>query len=223
VSTTPAQYIEPTRTGFRIAVLVFAAILVLEAVWLLAPAFTLLAGRPVSANAAPRTGTCDAARLAFVRGDLWTECALAQDPFQPSQQAGAPALARAAAERAAALAPHNAMAWLIIASSDSRFDWLNPRVMASLKMSYYTGSNEPALIPWRLRVVAGSDALADDDLQQLIRHEIRTIITHRPELKPAISAAYRDASAAGKRLLESAVSEVDPNLVAPLRAGVPLR
>jgi len=207
--------------------LVFAAVLGLAGVWLLAPAFTRLAGRSVSVDGAtspaPRTTACGAARLAFVRGDLWTECALAQNPLGASLQTGALEQARVAAERAAALAPHNAMAWLILARLYSRLDSLNRRATALLKMSYYTGSNEPALIPWRLRVVAQSDALADEELQQLVRHEIRTIITHRPELKPAISAAYRDAPANGKRFLESAVSEVDPNLVGSLRAGAPLR
>ena len=216
MSTAPAQYMEPSRQRFRLAALAFAAVLALEAVWVLTPEITLLAGRG-------RANACLAARLALVRGDLWNECALAEQPFRTGLPANTLVRLRGEAERAAFFAPHNGMTWLVLANLDSHFDWLTHRAAAALKMSFYTGPNEASLIPNRLLVAVRFGALADDEVKLLVRHEVRTIITRRPEFKPSISSAYGDAPPEGKRFLESAVGEVDPNFLPVLRSGTELR
>ena len=123
--------------------------------------------------------------------------------------------AREVAHRALTLAPYDARVWLVLAGIDSR---LGQKFAASLRMSYYTGANEAKLIPWRLHLAVNSQALAERDFQELVRHEIRTIITRKPELKPAILAAYRDASPTGRQFLEETLEESDPTLLATLRA-----
>ena len=61
---------------------------------------------------------------------------------------------------------------------------------AALRMSYYTGANEVELIPLRLHLAVNSQALAEKDFQELVRHDIRTIVTRKPELKPAILTLF---------------------------------
>jgi hypothetical protein len=45
----------------------------------------------------------------------------------------------------------------------------------------------------------------------------------KPELKPLIAAAYRNALPEGRRFIESQVGELDPGLLASLRAMNPSR
>jgi hypothetical protein len=84
-------------------------------------------------------------------------------------------------------------------------------------MSYYTAPNEIALIPLRIVIATRSDAITDADLQVLVGGEIRTIITRKPESKPLILAAYRNALPQGKRFIEEAVGEFDPALLTAIR------
>ena len=84
-------------------------------------------------------------------------------------------------------------------------------------MSYLTGANKTDLIPLRLQLALRSNAIADKQLQQLVYHEIGTIVTRKPELKPAILAAYRDALPIGQQFLEETLQELDPVLYATLR------
>src|ERR1700686_2938936 len=110
MSSSPIPHLEPSRTGFRLGLLAFAVIVGLGSVWVLAAEFTHFAGHPIANDAsppapAPRTTACVAARLAFVRGDLWTECALMiADPFRTKvttgQESDSLGQARGAAERA---------------------------------------------------------------------------------------------------------------------------
>jgi hypothetical protein len=202
---------EPSQQPLRLAALAFAAVLALQAVWVLTPQVTLLAG-------GGRANACMAARLAFMRGDLWNECALAEQPFRAGLPSGTLERLRGEAERAAFFAPHNGMPWLILANLDSHLDGLTRRAAAALKMSFYTGPNEASLIPNRLLVAVRFEALADDEVKLLVRHEVGTIITRRPELKPSIAAAYDDAPPEGKRFLESVVGEVEPNFLPVLRS-----
>jgi hypothetical protein len=58
-----------------------------------------------------------------------------------------------------------------------------------------------------------SVALGDSDFQQLVRHDIRTIVTRKPELKPAIVAAYRDTAPIGRQFIEDTLEEIDPTLL----------
>jgi hypothetical protein len=222
------------KTGlFRGTVLVFALLLGCLAMWILAaegfrPA---LPGFPVNlqAVAAAATNRNEATRAAsfgIIRGDLWAECALTYlDMFWSGDRDSASAQipqtiehAREAADRALTYAPHDSRIWLVLASIDSRLDWLNRNMAAELRMSYYTGANETDLIALRVLLAVRSDALADKDFQQLVGHDLRTIVTRKPGLKPAILAAYRDALPIGQQFLEETLAEIDPALLARLKS-----
>ena len=151
-----------------------------------------------------------AARLAAVRGDLWADYAAASSEGLQNDIAGdlsptttdAVAGARVAADRAVRLAPHDARMWLLIAAIDARLDWFNRRVEAPLKMSYYTGTSDPALMGLRLLVAARLEAISDPDLQLLVSGRTRTIVRSIPVLRPAIVAGlsrYAGAGAAVRR------------------------
>ena len=84
-------------------------------------------------------------------------------------------------------------------------------------MSYYAGPNELSLMPLRIKIATQSTAITDPELQILVGAEIRTIITRKPDLKPVIVAAYRNALPEGRRLIETQVRELDPGLLSSLR------
>jgi hypothetical protein len=220
------------RRSFRATLLCFAVVLACLATWILIPEFNRpsVPGFPTDAAAAAglaadRDAAISAASMGFIRGDLWAEAALTYlDLFWSEDQRQARAQTAeigeqggAVANRALSYAPHDARIWLVLASLDRRFDSLNHRAAAALRMSYYTGSNEIDLIPVRLLLAVRSDALGGEEFQEFLRHDIRTIVTRRPELKPAIAAAYRDALPAAQRFLEKVLEEVDPSLLASLR------
>jgi hypothetical protein len=86
-------------------------------------------------------------------------------------------------------------------------------------MSYYTGPNEPHLIPLRLLTATHSNALTDSDLQQLVQRDVRMSLTRWPELRPALAAVYEGAEPDGRRFLEGAVTETDPTFLQTMRAN----
>jgi hypothetical protein len=177
-------------------VLAFAAILGAQAAWI------LVAG---AAAALPGGGACLAASLARWRGDFWAACA------QAGGREGTDA-----AEHAVRLAPHEAGAWLVLARNPP------PGANAAdcLKMSYYTGPNTADLMAQRLPVSVEPAMLGDDDIRQLMRHDIAGIVSRHQPLQPAIVAAHRQASPEGRRAIEAAVGEVDTILLGALRAGI---
>jgi hypothetical protein len=219
----------PNHGLFRGTVLVFAFVLGCQAAWILVAEFfrpphsDFFATQQTAAVAATdQNGAALAASIGLIRGDLWSEVALTYlDRFLTDNRYSTNAQieqAREVADRALAIAPHNAGVWLVLASINSRFDWLNHKAAAALRMSYYTGANETELIPLRLLLAVRSVALGDSDFQQLMRHDIRTVITRKPELKPAIVAAYRDAAPIGRQLIEDTLEEIDLPLLARLRS-----
>jgi hypothetical protein len=161
-----------------------------------------------------------------VRGDLWTDAAIALSSGVASNIAGVstPQMmeptdqARSIAERAARLSPHDSRIWLLLATLDSRLNRTPREIANQLKMSYYTGPNELALTPLRIRIATRSTAITDADLQILVAQEIRTIILHHQDQKPSILAAYRDASPEGKQFIEATVGDLDKSLLATIRA-----
>jgi hypothetical protein len=219
--------IEPAANVLRLLTCIFAWGLGFAAVWILSvelirpslPVFPNDAAT-TEAAAAHRNAAGVAARIGLLQGSLWTAYAMTLAPGEFTDK-GASSLAaldstRTAAVRAAELTPHDARAWLLIAEVDSR--GLEHNAAGPLKMSYYTGPNELPLIPMRIKIATGTDAITDSELQILVGGEIRKIITRRPDLKPLIIAAYRSALPEGKRFIESQVSELDPALLASIRA-----
>jgi hypothetical protein len=226
----------PTPIWFRRAILILAAVLGLQALWILAAEITrpVLPSIAVSENVETETWSRSrnaaslSALFGMVRGDLWADYALTYADFLWSEKperadtdtSKAIALAHDAAERALRFAPHDAKAWLLLAGLYSRFDWLNGKSAASLRMSYYTATNEIELFPLRVRLAAQSDStLADIELRTFVQRDIRIIVTREPELKPAILIAYRDALPAGRQFIERTLGELDPALVVWLRSG----
>jgi hypothetical protein len=227
-----------SRTGFRVGAAVLGVLLAFEALWILsAEAFRpRLASFPAAAAAAAvapseRDKAELAAKIGLVRGDLWADYAMTLMPQLPQEIArgGAVAsshpaeVARAAAEKAASLAPHDSRIWLLLAAVASEIDRRARESDGALKMSYYTGPNELALMPLRLSIAARSNAIGDADLQLLVGQEIRTILTRKPELKPWILVAHRNASPAGKAFFESTVGALDPVLLTAMRTASPAK
>ena len=214
---------------FRGAVLLFAFVLGCQAIWILTAEFfrpsriqfpaTAQAATTASAN---RNAAAWAALFGVVRGDLWAECAITYlDVLEHNQQRGDGGpddktlkRARDVDTRALTLAPYDARVWLVLAGINSR---LGKNTAAALRMSYYTGANEVELIPMRLHLAVNSQALVEKDFQQLVRHDIRAIVTRKPELEPVILEAYRDALPTGRSFLEETLKEIDPTLILMLQ------
>ena len=215
---------------FRARVLIFALVLACFAVWILAaefsrpPALAFPTDPETAADAsAHRSDAHLAAQLGMLRGDLWADDALTySDVLRPDEKNNvakdsiAIEQARTIAERALAFAPHDARIWLVLASIDSRFDGLNGKASAALRNSYYTGANETALIPIRLLLSLSLPVISDTDFQQLVRHDLRTIVLRKPEMKFAIVNAYQFALPDGKQFTLDALKELDPNLLSKL-------
>jgi len=49
--------------------------------------------------------------------------------------------------------------------------------------------------------------------------ELRLIVTHEQYLKPAIVAAYKNATPSGRRFIEAVVGDLDRGLMATIRAN----
>ena len=163
-----------------------------------------------------------AARLALNRGDLWRDQALllaaparkAADGDTGARQRLADA--RGAAMRAVRSAPHDARAWLLLSmlqdeeGADARLK------LEALKMSYYTGSSDRALLGWRLRRVLAARAMDDADLRTMAEEDIR-VAARDPQFQPLLITAYQTASLAGRRLVEETVSALNPDLLAKMK------
>jgi hypothetical protein len=219
---------------FRLLVCGFAVLLVVQAAWLvpvevLRPTLPYFPTDQVAGQTAKskRSLAAVAARLGVVRGDLWADDAISLSAELVGEFLGfdgAPgpqtlADAERAALRTAQLSPHDARAWLLLAAAASRPDQVDRDVVAPLKMSYYTGGDEAALMPLRIRLATRSDVIKDSDLQVLVEQDLRAIALRMPELKPAIVAAYRDAVPSAKRLIETSLDKLDPAFLTMLRAA----
>lgn len=212
----------------RTAIFTFAMVLGLQAAWILATELSRRATIIDPASVEEGTGDSPyqiaasrAARFGLVRGDLWAESALSFVNLSPTGFSSTVDLSRSEivenvrtkATQALRYSPHDARIWLVLATLDSQSSARDSRVAASLRMSYYTGANEIELIPLRLLVLARSDALTNDDLKQLVYHDIRNVITRAPQLKYTIITAYREASPVGRQLLNQILAELDPTLL----------
>ncbi|WGS18301.1 hypothetical protein [Bradyrhizobium sp. ISRA463] len=119
--------------------------------------------------------------------------------------------------RTLSISPYNPELWLALALLQAQRDPHDPVVFEALKMTYFTAPNDTRLVPVRLDVAGRFDMLADPDIKDLARSDIRLIMTHRPELKPAIVSAFRRASDRGKAFLQEAVQSIDPAFAQTLR------
>jgi hypothetical protein len=219
----------------RLALLSFGIFLGLCAFWLLFP--ELLRHKTTglrydrnsaAAAAAYQSGALEAARIGLIRGDLWAEAAFTDssllwlDRSAASDRATAARLARTRsyAETALELAPINGAAWLFLAALPARSSDGSDgdRTAALLEMSYFTAPNDLHLARLRIELAARSGAIADKDIQEFIKSDIRKILTYRPEQKSAIVAAYRSAWPQNQPILETLATDVDPVFGQSLRA-----
>jgi hypothetical protein len=213
---------------FRHLMLVFAVALGVQSAWVILPE-SISAGAihlPPDEQAAAgarlqRVRARWAASLGFLRGDLWADSAVTYaDLIFARNPDGTQQAARSVTERALAYAPHRSDVWLLFALLSYRFDWGQLRLADALKMSYYTGANESELVPLRIFVSVSSPALDDNELQEMVRRDIRMILTGQPDLKPVLVGAYKNASTTNKRFMENVISEIDQQFLAYIRDSV---
>lgn len=219
---------------FRGAMLILAFVLGCQAFWILAAEFYYRSpvGFPTSSQSAEvaianRNDAHLAALIGYVRGDLWADDVLTYPSAYQlhekdnSSTNNSPPIEeiRDIAERALLFAPHESQIWLVLANIDSRFDWLNKKASNDLRMSYYTGANEPELIPLRLSLAVSFSDISDTDFQQFVRHDIRIIVSRKPELKYAIQDAYRYALPDGRKFIENTLDDMDPTLLSNIRSN----
>ncbi len=108
------------------------------------------------------------------------------------------------------MAPPDARIWLVLAGLDFIVDKNSSKGADALKLSYYTGPNEIALMPLRVLIAVGSNAISDDEVRSLVPMDIQIMAGQRPDLKPAIAMAYSHASPNGREVIESALKGIDP-------------
>jgi hypothetical protein len=216
---------------FRIYISIFGLLLAAFSLWIVlpdlsSPNITTLPVSPEGAAAAAshRGEALWAARAAVVRGDLWAEAAFtyANLEWLDSAQPLGEALdqAKASATRAVSLMPWNSGVWLMLADLSSRYRWQTPSPTECLKMSYYTGPHEEALIPLRLMVAGRLDPSADAVLADLFRRELETVMMDRTALRPAIVAAYEQATSQAQHLIEDVATHTDPAFSQTLRPEI---
>jgi hypothetical protein len=218
----------PSHNAFRLAMLVLAALLGVQCVWLLLTELSrpgidrLPTDAPAAADGAKqRNDAIWAARSGAIRGELWAESAFTYADLLWAGPAAGPAettaleQARAALDKGLGYAPHLADAWLLLAGLEERQPHKSDPTEA-LKMSYYTGPSERSLIALRLLVATRLDALDDIEIQQFIRRDLRFILAQQQ--KSVVAEAYAGGSPAGKRFIEQAVGEIDPAYLGYLRS-----
>lgn len=165
------------------------------------------------------------AELAAVRGDLWAAAAFADASMLWTDQAleldaSDDRTARVSKNLLKTLhyAPHRGDAWLMLAATCERLRLTTCQVGTLLKMSYYTAPGQVGLLPVRLEQSLRSNHISDDDeLADLVRRDIRSVLAGSADRRSILIQAYRSASPAGKRLVEQTVTPVDPGYLKLLR------
>jgi hypothetical protein len=222
----------PAHLGLRLAAFLFAALLGLQCVWLLAaelirPNIDRLPTDMASATSAAkrRDAAAVAASIGAVRGDLWAESAYTfADLLWPERPAGADSNASALLQRARnnldraiVWGPQQSGAWLLLAALGQQFRLTGTAPVETLKMSYYTGPSERSLIPLRLQVAVRGDKFDDFEIRQFVTRDLRLLLAHNQI--SAIADAYKAASPAGKSFVEQAIKDIDPSALVKLRTA----
>jgi hypothetical protein len=115
------------------------------------------------------------------------------------------------------ITPCDAELWLALALLQAQRDPRDPVVTEALKMSYFTAPNDARLMPVRLDMATLSDALAYPDVKELVRGDVRLMVTRQPDMRGAVVLAYRRASTLGKAFLEESIQSIDPRFLSTLR------
>jgi hypothetical protein len=166
------------------------------------------------------------AAIAGVRGDLWAESAFSgavmartDRTFEIEVSTARDTMMATSLFKTLHYAPHRGDAWLMLAAICERLKLRPCNKNALLKMSYYTAPDQAGLLPLRLGLVLrANDVSSDDELADMAQRDIRFVLTRFVDLRPALIAAYRAASPAGRRLVEQTVIPIDPGYLTMLRA-----
>jgi hypothetical protein len=223
-----------TDRGIRIGLLAFASILAMQAIWIIPAEYyhqhrIPLPTDPEASNIASQEqeNANQAAALAMFRGDLWAESAFTHSDLlwkEPATVSAANENVRKETqidiEYALRYAPSRGDVWLMLAAMADRYNWRNYQPNSLLKMSYFTAPSDLSLFPLRIKVSLRANAIQDPDIQDMIRHDIRVVVTKLPKLKPALATAYRSSSVEGKAFLDRTISEIDPAYLAVMRTGL---
>jgi hypothetical protein len=229
--------VRDAAANVRVFVGVLAALLGILALWILigeltSPRLSYFPSSPDEASAmyTVRGSAITAAEVGMIRGDLWTVAAISRaapllfgatgSSRQQAPQADVESM-QAIADRAARLSPHDSRIWLVLAGLEFSGGENNPKGIEALKLSYYTGPNEISLMPLRLLLAVRSSAIFDEEVQSLVLLDIQRIIMQRPDLKPAIVLAYKNALPKGREIIEAALKKADPSFLATI--AVPQR
>jgi hypothetical protein len=204
---------------------IFAGILGLFAVWICAAEITRptlpffpsggAEGKGLSSHAAAAAAV---AIIGWPRGDLWVDNAMVENSAlladiqngSGTDNSGESFLRTA--ERAAALAPSDARAWVILAALSEESPTTATKALAQLKMSYYTSPYNEALFPIRIQIAARSTAGADEELHSYLKYELGTVVSKKPAYKLSVASAYKMSTPAGQQLLESLFKELNLSL-----------
>ena len=221
-----------THVKFRISILLLAALLGLQSIWLLSSELSRadIVGLPTKASAATvvakeRDRAAWAAAIGAIRGELWAQSAFtyADLMFGETEESADVvrklALARVSLEHALNEAPAEPAVWLLRAGLGLRHPSLRFDIAEALKMSYYTGPSERDLIPLRLRLAALSGTISDVELLPSIRRDLRLLLAQKQQ--SAIADAYGAASPSGKRFIEQILGDIDRAAVELLRTSAP--
>jgi hypothetical protein len=171
---------------------------------------------------APSESQVASARLASTlmpfRSDLRAEYALAlAGQTLNSKQTVPSEPAQDAVRSSLKIGPHDSLMWLVLALLQTKANASDPRIAESLKMSYLTGQNRADLIPTRLGSVTSGNSLADTDLAELARSDVRAILTHLPDQRQALVSNYTRASQAGRKFLQESIATIDPKYLDSLK------
>lgn len=220
----PAQ--SRSALKLRIFSIALATVLCLQAIWILAPEFYRppLPFFPTTRNEVDefsnaRAAAADAARLGWIRGDLWVDYALAADALflgRISDSASHIGEENSEiAEHAATLAPYDARAWLLLSNLNFVVGAKVENAVAQLKMSFYTAPNDSRLVPLRISLAARLPFI-DEETQNLLEHDLRLAALHKPNLNSAIVTAYNNGSSVGREIIGKRLADIDPRFWAEL-------
>jgi hypothetical protein len=204
----------------------FAVTLWLAGTWTLISELAL-APRAGPASADQRRRAAVAARVGMVRGDLWANLFFTfADAIVSRSGRDFGAIetlneALPAARRALMYAPFRSDVWLLLAEMAKAYELETPSATTALTMSYYTAPYNQALTPLRLSVATRGNAVRDAELRQFVEQDLQMIVASKPELRPAVVAAYATASAEGKHIIESVLEEADPSFLTRLKKESP--
>jgi hypothetical protein len=213
---------------FRVGLSLYGVILGIASLWLLlaelprSSVTVLPTSRDAAAAAASRRDDALwSARVGHLRGELWAESSFSFADLEWASSASSGLLdeAKSSATRAVRLAPTNSSVWLLLADLASRYRWEAPKPIETIKMAYYSGPHEDPLIPLRLILSARLDDATDPEFERLFRSDVETVLTSRPNLRPALVSAYGQGTPQARHLIQDAASQIDSGFAQSLPSG----